>query len=87
VLTEALALGIPAVSTDCPSGPAEILDGGRFGPLVPVGDASALARAMERTLAQPLPSEMLKSAVQEYEQDRSARRYLEALGSAGGQSS
>jgi glycosyltransferase involved in cell wall biosynthesis len=84
VLTEALALGIPAVSTDCPSGPAEILDGGRFGPLVPVGDANALARAIEHTLAQPLPSDVLRSAVREYEQGRSARRYLEALGSAGG---
>lgn len=80
VLTEALALGIPAVSTDCPSGPAEILDGGRFGPLVPVGDARALAQAMDRTLAQPLPSDVLRSAVQEYEQGRSARRYLEAMG-------
>ena len=82
VLTEALALGVPAVSTDCPSGPAEILDGGRFGPLVPVGNADALAQAMERTLARPLPADVLRSAVQEYEQDRSARHYLEVLGSA-----
>ncbi len=82
VLTEALALGIPAVSTDCPSGPAEILDGGRFGPLVPVGDTESLARAMESTLARPLPAETLKLAVREYEQTTSARRYLEALESA-----
>lgn len=82
VLTEALALGIPAVATDCPSGPAEILDGGRFGPLVPVGDAEALARAMEATLAAPLPADRLRSAVRDYTQEQSARRYLEALGSA-----
>lgn len=46
VLIEALACGCPAVSTDCPSGPSEILDGGRYGHLVPVGDAEAMARAI-----------------------------------------
>jgi len=80
VLTEALALGVPSVSTDCPSWPSEILDGGRFGPLVPVGDAAALAAAIEATLRQPLPAAVLKSAVTEYDQGLSARRHLELLG-------
>lgn len=50
VILEALAAGLPVVSTNCRSGPAEILDQGRFGALVPVGDEAALAEAMRRAL-------------------------------------
>ncbi len=76
VLVEALALGTPVVATDCPSGPHEILAAGRWGPLVPVGDASALARAMAQTLARPLPATQLRAAVSEYTQERSTQCYL-----------
>ena len=50
VLIEALALGIPIVATDCPSGPREILRGGRYGELAPVGDAAGVAAAILRVL-------------------------------------
>jgi glycosyltransferase involved in cell wall biosynthesis len=45
-LIQALACGCPAVSTNCPTGPMEILQGGKYGHLVPVGDVSALAQAI-----------------------------------------
>jgi glycosyltransferase involved in cell wall biosynthesis len=49
-LIQALACGCPVVSTDCPSGPAEILDHGKYGRLVPVADAASMARAIEAVL-------------------------------------
>ncbi|OZI23294.1 glycosyl transferase [Bordetella genomosp. 9] len=51
VLVEALCLGVPVVATDCPSGPAEILEDGKFGELVPVGDAAAVAHAIQSLAA------------------------------------
>jgi glycosyltransferase involved in cell wall biosynthesis len=53
VIVEAMACGTPVVATDCPSGPAEILEGGWSGLLVPVDDAPALAGALGRVLTQP----------------------------------
>lgn len=79
-LTEALYLGTPVVATDCRSGPRELLEDGRYGPLVPVGDAAALADAIEDTLARPLPASTLRHAVAEYTQARSTSRYLEVMG-------
>lgn len=52
-LIQALACGLPAVATDCRSGPAEVLEGGRLGELVPVGDVAAMAAAIKRALAAP----------------------------------
>lgn len=52
-LIQALACGCPVVSTDCPSGPSEILDQGKYGPLVPVGDISSMARAIKDVLDKP----------------------------------
>ncbi|MFO7645988.1 MAG: glycosyltransferase [Desulfosarcina sp.] len=53
VLIEALACGCPVVSTDCPHGPSEVLEKGRYGTLVPVGDPEKLARAIGEALDRP----------------------------------
>ncbi len=79
VLTEALALGTPVVATDCPSGPAEILRNGYYGPLVPMGDADAMAQAIIGVLKKPHPSEFLQRASEAYTIDRSVNDYLKAL--------
>lgn len=76
VLVEALALGTPVVATDCPSGPREILANGRYGPLVPVGDDAALAAAIERVLADPLPAHTLMAGAESYTVTASADRLL-----------
>ncbi len=51
VIVESLALGMPVVSTNCPNGPAEILDNGKYGDLVSVGDSEAMAQAILRVLS------------------------------------
>ena len=79
VLIEALACGCPVVSTDCPSGPAEILDGGRYGRLVPVGDADALAAAIEQNLDAPVDSTALEQRALAFSAARAAAAYLRLL--------
>jgi glycosyltransferase involved in cell wall biosynthesis len=79
VLIQALACGCPVVSSDCPSGPREILADGRYGELAPVDDAPALADAMDRTLDRPRNSEALIERAEQYSIDRSVERYLSLL--------
>lgn len=79
VLIEALALGIPCVATNCPSGPAELLDPDA---LVEVGDAAAMARALARQLDSPGAGAALRQRVEAYTAAGSARAYLAALGFA-----
>lgn len=75
-IIEAMACGLPVVSTDCPSGPREILNGGRLGSLVKVGDVDSLAKSMIQGLESPISSETLKESVAKYNDHLISNRYL-----------
>ena len=79
VLIEALACGLPVVSTDCPNGPAEILENGKYGSLVPVGDAAALAEAISATLDAPLDRDQLRTRALAFTVDRAIEKYEKIL--------
>lgn len=76
VVAEALACGPPVVATDCPSGPAEILAHGRYGRLVPVGDADAMAAAIAATLDDPGDSAARRARAAEFSVATAVQRYL-----------
>lgn len=78
-LIEAMACGCPVASTACPSGPDEILAGGRYGPLVPVGDVAGLAASMLRLLEDPPDPEHLRQGAARFGLDAVTDRYLELL--------
>ncbi|MBE9214536.1 glycosyltransferase [Plectonema cf. radiosum LEGE 06105] len=79
VLIEAMACGCPVVSTDCPTGPKEILESGKYGELVSVGDAVALSKAMLNVLDNPMNSEILAQRTQDFSVDKAVDKYLELL--------
>lgn len=78
-IIEALACGTAVVSTNCPFGPREILQDGRYGTLVPVGDAPALALALESALSTPTDRKPLMARGLDYTAGRAAARLLEIL--------
>ena len=79
VLVEAMACGCPVVATDCPSGPSEILENGRWGQLVPVGDPAALAEAMARAMDAPPRRDALRDRASFFSVERAVSRYEELL--------
>lgn len=76
---EALACGTPVVSTRCPYGPSEILQGGRYGTLTPVGDAPAMAAAIEAAFVAIPDRAALTARGLDYTAERAATRFLEIV--------
>lgn len=79
VLIEAMACGTPVVATDCLSGPREILEDGKWGKLVPVGDSKALAEAILDTLRNPSDTDPSVRA-RDFSVERAVREYANVLG-------
>ncbi len=77
VLVEAMACGTTIVSTNCPSGPSEILDGGRYGKLVPVGNIEKLAEAISEALSNPSEKEVLINRAKLFSIDKAIEEYQE----------
>ena len=82
VLIEAMACGTPVVSTDCPHGPREVLEDGKWGRLVPVGDARALAHAITETLRDPTASTLLVSRSRAFSIERCLDRHFDIMARA-----
>jgi len=79
VLVEALLCGCPVVSTNCPSGPAEILSDGKYGMLVPVGDEGKLADAICETLDNPKNKSVMRARGEEFSIENAVERYRKVL--------
>jgi glycosyltransferase involved in cell wall biosynthesis len=80
VIAEALAVGTPVVSTNCESGPAEILANGKYGELTPVGDAKAMTEAIDRVLAGKI-KQVDTDWLNQFKLETCAQKYLQVLNS------
>ncbi len=80
VLIESLAVGTPVVSTNCPSGPSEILENGKYGHLVPIKDHERLAEAILDTIKNPKEPEFLQQAARPYTIKASTDAHLKVFG-------
>lgn len=79
VLVEAMACGLNIVSSDCPGGPREILEGGKWGTLTEVGNVEALSQAIINRLNNLIASDKLLARSQEFSTEQSAKKYLKYL--------
>lgn len=77
VLVEAMACGAPVIATDCPSGPAEILQQGRYGTLVKVGDVERMAQAILQVLKNPVDTQQSLERVKDYSVEKTLVQYLD----------
>ncbi len=79
-LAEALACGTPVVSTDCPGGVRELLAGGLYGRLCPVGDPHAMAEAILQSMNDPHPAHLMRYRMSDFSEERVVDDYIKLLG-------
>jgi glycosyltransferase involved in cell wall biosynthesis len=80
VLVEAMACGCTPVATDCPTGPQEVLKGGKYGYLVPMRDPVAMATAIQKALEEPTSPELLQEAIEPFTEERVIQKHRSVLG-------
>ena len=80
VLVEAMAAGCTLVSTDCPTGPREVLKDGKYGYLVPMHDPKSMADAIKKALDNPISLELTKEAIQPFTEESVIRKHQQTLG-------
>jgi glycosyltransferase involved in cell wall biosynthesis len=78
LLIEAMACGAPVVSTDCPSGPAEILEGGKWGRLVPVGDVEAIKNGITNATLKEMPPGSVQRGMC-FDINKASKEYIKML--------
>lgn len=83
VLVEAMMCGCTPVATDCPTGPREVLQDGKYGYLVPMRNPVALASGIEQALDHPIPGGRLAEAVRPFEEGAVIERHFAVLGLTG----
>lgn len=79
VIIEAMACEAPIVATDCPGAPAELLDKGEFGRLVPVGKPEEMADAIKASLDDPTDASVLGDRAEDFSSEKSIDHYAEVL--------
>ena len=79
VLVEAMMCGCTPVATNCPTGPRELLQTGRYGYLVPVGDSVAMAKGIKLALDKPISEDLLREAVRPFDELDVLKKHFEIL--------
>jgi len=80
VLVEAMMCGCTPVATDCPTGPRELLDDGRYGYLVPMNNINALSNGIIQAIDNPISKELLNKAIEPFHEKKVINRHFETLG-------
>ena len=79
VLVEAMLCGCTPVSTNCPTGPKEVLQDGKYGYLCDVGNIMQISRNIQKAFDFPIPKQKLDEAITEFSEDKVVQKHLDLL--------